>query len=234
MLIPFSERQVHASHRVEDMNTPMIQVIPIVSMPFDENSYLVFVEGQRDAAVIDPGLEPAKIMRKVKQHDLTIVAILNTHGHADHIAGNELMKKQFPAAPLLIGEVDAPMLSDSTLNLSAPFGMSIISPPADRLLHEGDELTLAGIHWKVREIPGHSPGHMVFIVQSANQLIVFGGDTLFQGGIGRTDFPGGSLEQLLHGIRNKLFTLPDDTIVLPGHGDATTVGEEKRSNPYVN
>ncbi|HQR43979.1 MAG TPA: MBL fold metallo-hydrolase, partial [Gemmatales bacterium] len=99
---------------------------------------------------------------------------------------------------------------------------------------EGDELTRAGMHWEVRDLPGHAPGHMVFIVQSANQLIVFGGDTLFQGGIGRTDFPGGSLEQLLHGIRNKLFTLPDDTIVLPGHGDATTVGEEKRSNPYVN
>lgn len=215
------------------MNGPKLQVVSILSMPFAQNSYLVFRQGSAEAIIIDPGLEPDLILDAARQHGVKIVAILNTHGHADHIAGNEAMKEAFPEAPLLIGTIDAPMLTDPLLNLSRPFGMDIISPNADQLVNEGDTLELAGIKLKVRDLPGHSPGHVVFIAENESPTIVFGGDTLFEGSIGRSDFPGGSLEVLLSGIREKLFTLPENTIVFPGHNEATTVGVEKRGNPYL-
>jgi glyoxylase-like metal-dependent hydrolase (beta-lactamase superfamily II) len=116
--------------------------------------------------------------------------------------------------------------------LSAPFGLPVTSPPADRTVAEGDTVEVAGLQLEVRDIPGHSPGHVVFVYRSA-PILVFGGDVLFRSGIGRTDFPGGSLEQLLTGIREKLFTLPDDTVVYPGHGPVTKVGYEKRTNPFL-
>ena len=111
--------------------------------------------------------------------------------------------------------------------------MPVVSPPADRLVAEGDALTVAGISLEVFEIPGHSPGHVVFLVRDADPMIVLGGDVLFAGSVGRTDFPGGSFEQLAGGIKAKLWPLPGETKVFPGHGPPTTVGEEKRTNPFV-
>ncbi len=215
------------------MQVSALQVIPIVSMPFAENTFLVHLHGGNEAIVVDPGLEPDAILRQVKKRNLSIVAILNTHGHADHIAGNEAMKEVFPDAPLMIGAGDAAMLTDPDLNLSAPFGMRLTSPEADQLLHDGDVLNLAGMTILVRDLPGHSPGHVVFIIQDVKPTMVLAGDTLFEGSIGRTDFPGGSLQQLLNGIRNILFTLPDETMVFPGHGQATTVGVEKETNLFL-
>lgn len=215
------------------MNSDKLQVVSILSMPFAENSYLVFKEGAKDAIVIDPGLEPQKIVKAARKHQVEIVAILNTHGHADHIGGNQAMKQTWPDAPLMIGSGDAAMLTDAELNLSAAFGLPVVSPPADRRLNDGDTFEVAGIPFLVRDLPGHSPGHVVFIVRSGETLIVFGGDTLFAGSIGRTDFPGGSHDQLLTGIRQVLFKLPDDTLVFPGHNEETTVGAERRSNPYL-
>lgn len=212
--------------------TELPEIHVIVSAPFQENTYVVRRRGAREALVVDPGLEPDLILGYLLEQGLEAAAILDTHGHADHIAGNEAIKKAFPAAPLLIGRGDAPLLEDPWANLSAPFGMSIVSPPADRLLDEGEVLDLAGIRLEVREIPGHSPGHIVFLIRGQPD-VVLGGDVLFQGSVGRTDFPGGSFETLRAGIHAKLFDLPDATIVLPGHGAATTVGEEKRSNPFV-
>jgi hydroxyacylglutathione hydrolase len=110
--------------------------------------------------------------------------------------------------------------------------MPIVSPPADRTVREGDVVEAAGLRLEVLEIPGHSPGHVVFVYR-ATPTLVLGGDVLFRGSIGRSDFPGGSLDALLAGIRAKLFTLPPDTVVYPGHGPVTTVGHERRSNPYV-
>jgi hydroxyacylglutathione hydrolase len=209
--------------------TDQLEIHPIVSMPFAENTYIVHRPGRADALVIDPGLEPELILQFLQQHGLTPAAILNTHGHVDHIGGNEALKTAFPKAPLIVGANEAPMLADPDANLSAPFGMPIVSPPADRLVGEGDVLDLAGITLEVRELPGHSPGHVVFIHRAA-PVLVFGGDVLFQGG---SDFPGGSAEQLLDGIRAKLFTLPDDTVVYPGHGPPTITGHEKRTNSFV-
>ena len=110
--------------------------------------------------------------------------------------------------------------------------MAIVSPPADRLVNEGDVLEFAGIRLEVLEIPGHSPGHVVYVVRE-EPIIVFGGDVLFRGSIGRCDFPGGSQERLTSGIRKKLYTLPDDAIIYSGHGPQTKVGHEKRTNPFV-
>ena len=118
------------------------------------------------------------------------------------------------------------MLTDPNLNLSAAFGFAITSPPADVLLDEGDTYEAAGLKFEILEIPGHSPGHIVYLWRGAEPARVFGGDVLFAGSIGRTDFPGGSFEQLRDGIQKKLFTLPRDTIVLPGHGPSTTAGIE--------
>lgn len=210
-----------------------LHVSAIVSMPFAENTYILHLEGREDCLVVDPGLEPDKILEHLSAQGLTPAAILNTHGHADHIAGNEAMKQQWGDCPLVIGRGDAEKLADARLNLSGMFGVGLTSPPADVLLDEGDVYRAAGFELEVLEIPGHSSGHIVFIWKAHEPFVVIGGDVLFAGSIGRTDFPDGSFEQLAKGIHAKLFTLPDDSVVLPGHGETTTVGHEKRHNPFV-
>ncbi len=212
---------------------PAPRVLTIVSRPFDENSYVVWREDQPDCIVIDPGFEPDLIFEAVERYRLRPVAILNTHGHSDHIAGNAAMKERWPDCPLVIGEHETEKLTDPMQNLSGQFGLSLTSPPADQTLAEGDQYSVAGYEFLVREIPGHSSGHVVFISQTDSPPIVFGGDVLFAGSVGRTDFPGGNFDQLAQGIREKLYTLADDTIVYPGHGEPTTIGQEKRSNPFV-
>ncbi len=204
----------------------------IESMPYAQNTYVLWQPGKPDAIVVDPGYEPNLIFDLLKAEKLTPVVILNTHGHFDHIAGNAAMKKRYPEIPLVIGYGDAAMLTDPILNLSAFAETPVISPTADRTLREGETIEYAGLSMEVLEIPGHSPGHVVFVLSDGERITVLGGDVLFAGSIGRTDFPGGSLPQLLSGIRAKLWPLPDDTVVYPGHGPETTVGEEKKNNPY--
>jgi hydroxyacylglutathione hydrolase len=212
--------------------TPTIQIRTLTSVPFEENCYVVWLPGRGDAVVMDPGLEPEIILDFLRDEGLTPSAILNTHGHAYHIAGNEAMKQAFPDAPIIIGVNDAPLLRDAVLNLSAGFGIELLSPPADRLVKEGDAVETAGMRFEVYDIPGHSPGHVVFVLRGS-PVVVFGGDVLFREGVGRTDFPGGSSRLLYGGIRGKLYTLPADTVVYPGHGPVTTVGHEMGNNPFV-
>lgn len=216
------------------MSQAELKLASIVSQPFGENTYVAWLAGSHQCVVFDPGYEPDKIFRCFEDQKLEPAAILNTHGHLDHIAGNGALKERWPGIPLVIGSIDAPMLTDPEQNLSAVFpGMEIVSPPADVLLEAGDPCEVAGLFFETRLIPGHSPGHLVFIWRGPTRTVVFGGDVLMAGSIGRTDFPGGNTEQLLKGIREQLFTLPEDTLVLPGHGGPTTIGEEKESNPYV-
>jgi hydroxyacylglutathione hydrolase len=213
------------------MSEPL-QIHTIVSLPFQENTYVVWRPERQDALVIDPGLEPGLIVDFLRERGLSVAAVLNTHGHVDHIGGNATLKAAYPQAPLLIGAGDAGMLTDPEANLGWLVGLTVTSPPADRELREGDVVEAAGVRLEVLDLPGHSPGHVVFVLRGEPPL-VFGGDVLMRGGVGRVDFPGGDGRQLFAGIRGKLFALPPQTVVYPGHGPVTTVGHEKRTNPLV-
>jgi hydroxyacylglutathione hydrolase len=204
----------------------------IESAPFAQLCYVAWLTGRTDALVIDPGFDTRTVIRVLEQGRLQPAAILNTHGHVDHIAGNRAMKAAYPEAPLIIGRNETGLLSDPEANLSAGFGLPVRSPEADRLVGDGDPVEVAGFRFLVREVPGHSPGSVVYITEQFEPPLVFGGDVLFAGSVGRTDF-GGDFPLLRSGIRSKLFILPDATVVYPGHGPATTIGAERRSNPFV-
>lgn len=210
-----------------------LRVETIESMPFAQNTYVANVVGNSSCIVVDPGLEPDLILEYLRREKLTPAALLITHGHCDHIAGIPALKQAWPECPVVIGRDDADCLTDPRKNLSAQFGLPYQCEPADVLLDDGEIYTTAGLEFETRTIPGHSGGHVVFVARGLTPNVIFGGDVLFSGSIGRTDFPGGSFETLARGIREKLYTLPDDSVVYPGHGPATTIGQEKRSNPFV-
>ncbi|MCE9553450.1 MAG: MBL fold metallo-hydrolase [Planctomycetes bacterium] len=204
-----------------------------VSPPFQENTYVVHLPGRDDCLIVDPGFTPREVIDHIDQLGLKPAAILLTHGHSDHIGGNAAMKRRWPDCPIIIGRGDAPKLTDPWQNLSGQFGLPMVSPPADRLVDDNEQLELAGMRLEVRDAPGHCAGHVVYVWHDGRPKIVLGGDVLFAGGIGRTDFPDGDFRALVRSIHNRLFTLEDDTIVLSGHGEATTIGEERRGNPFV-
>jgi glyoxylase-like metal-dependent hydrolase (beta-lactamase superfamily II) len=212
---------------------PRLKIVTVVSSPFEENTYIAHIEGGDGCLVIDPGLEPGKIIELLAKQELTPQAILNTHGHSDHIGGNTVLKGRWPDCPLVIGAGDAAMLTDARRNLSADFGMPVVSPPADVTLEDGEFYTAAGVRLETRLIPGHTPGHVVYVYHDHDPPLVFVGDVIFAGSIGRADFPGGDLDTLLDGIRARLYSLPDETVLLSGHGPPTTVGREKKTNPFV-
>jgi glyoxylase-like metal-dependent hydrolase (beta-lactamase superfamily II) len=218
--------------KVSLSETP-VQITTVVSEMFAENAFIVHLKDRNDCIVIDPSFDTESLLHYITKNNLTVSAILNTHGHTDHIVGNEAIKSQFPQAPLVIGAGDAPKLTDAQLNLSASYGLAIVSPPADQTVDHGEIIEFAGIRLETRNTPGHSCGHVVWIWHDATPTVAINGDVLFAGSIGRTDFPDGSFEMLEQSIRQQLYTLPADTIVLTGHGNATTIGHEKQSNPFV-
>ena len=181
------------------------------------NCFLVGDRESGEAVVIDPGFdresEAKVIFNEIERHGFQIKYIVNTHGHPDHSGGNRIMKER-SRAPILIHEDDASALSD---------------PPADRKLRDGDSIEVGKIRLRVVHTPGHSPGSMALHGEDC----VFSGDTLFAGSIGRYDLPGGSLEELVDSLKSKFLTLPDHIKVCPGHGPVTTIGDERRSNPFL-
>jgi len=196
------------------------------------NCYVVGCEETREALVIDPGFdsdaEAERVLKVINQYGLRVKYIINTHGHPDHTAGNGIMKKA-TGAPILIHENDALMLTNVAKALSKVFGLNITTPPADNTLRDGDVIQVGRLKFKVLHTPGHSKGGISLLSDD----VVFTGDTLFAGSIGRTDFPGASFEEIIHSIKTKLTTLPDHVKVYSGHGPATTIGEEKRHNPFL-
>lgn len=205
----------------------------VVSAMFEENAFVARLAGRADCVIVDPGFDAERIIALVESQGLTPAAILNTHGHADHIAGNVALKERWPQCPLVIGARDASKLTDPDGNLSGLFGIGLTSPPAEVLVKDGETYSAAGLALEVRETPGHTVGHVVYVWNGRTPGAVFGGDMLFRGSVGRADFPDSNPAALVRSIRTRLYSLPDDTIVYSGHGEETTIGHEKRYNPFV-
>ena len=199
-----------------------------VAGDFEVNVILVWCERTKQAALFDPAGDSDEVIAEIEREKLNLRYLVNTHGHVDHIYENHLIKARFNV-PLLIHPLDRPMLTDPAKNLSLFTGEPVISPDADDELNDGDILEIGDESLRVLHVPGHSPGSLAFYQPG----LLICGDTLFAGGVGRTDLPGGSEHVLFDHIRKKFFTLPEDTIVYPGHGPSTTIGEERRDNPFV-
>ncbi|NTW04881.1 MAG: MBL fold metallo-hydrolase [Peptococcaceae bacterium] len=195
--------------------------------PMDNNCYIIGCEDTRQAAVIDPGAEGERIIKRLKDLKLECCCIILTHGHADHLGALQMVKGN-TSGEVMIHHEDADMLTDPKRNLSYFTGGDLELEPADRLLNDGDIIKVGNLELEVIQVPGHTPGGICIL--AADRIIT--GDTLFAGGIGRSDFPGGSHQQLITAIKEKLFTLPPETLVFPGHGPSSSIGEEKKTNPY--
>jgi glyoxylase-like metal-dependent hydrolase (beta-lactamase superfamily II) len=209
-----------------------LQIKLLVTGSLEENCYLLWSKGGNEAAVIDPGDEAGRIDAALKKLKLRPAALLLTHCHGDHIGAVQPLKELHPQALIYAPAEEAQWLQRPALNLSYFVGAAITCPPADCLVRGGDELKVAGLALRAIHVPGHTPGGTAFYVAGSPPHL-FCGDILFAGGIGRTDLPGGSSQEaLVKNIREKLFVLPPETVVHPGHGPESTIGEEQANNPY--
>ena len=201
----------------------------LVVPPFESNCWILGCSETEEAVVIDPG-DAAGILQTLKTHQFTVKYLIHTHGHIDHVSATAAIQRQ-TGAPVLLHEADQ-ILLDNLILQGTMFGLT--APPAptvDKYICEGDEINWGQYTLSVTDTPGHSPGGVCLNLEG--EQILFAGDTLFQGSIGRTDLWGGDSEQLLDSIQEKLWRLDDDTIVCSGHGPRTTIGREKRENPFL-
>ncbi|RPJ42705.1 MAG: MBL fold metallo-hydrolase [Candidatus Latescibacterota bacterium] len=204
------------------------EVIGVVVGLFQENTFLVREPAGTHAVVIDPGDEPEKIVRTLTSNGWEPLAILNTHGHLDHIGAVQELKERY-GIPFLLHEADEPLLR-ATPDHARFFGVPVPRvPEVDRYLNDGDLLRFGRLEFRVHHTPGHTPGGVSFHIDER----LFAGDTLFFDSIGRTDLPGGDHDTLLRSIRERLLSFPDETVVHSGHGPDTTIGRERKSNPYL-
>lgn len=202
----------------------------VVVTEFMTNCFIIADETTKDAAVIDPGGEGPKIIREVEKMGVNVTTVVCTHAHVDHIGALKDLKDAFSPA-IMLHQAELPILKTAS-KMGRLFGVSIDDPPEpDRFLAEGDQVSLNGLSLKVIETPGHSPGGISLV--SSDGKICFAGDALFAGSIGRTDLPGGDYNTLIESIKTKLIPLGDDVKVLTGHGPATTIGVERRYNPFL-
>lgn len=197
--------------------------------PLASNCYIVGDNCSKKGVVIDPGAQPQLIYNKIKQDNLKVELIILTHGHSDHIgAVNEL--QELTGAEVAIHEKDYPLLLSPHENLSKYMGQEITISSVDFKLKDGQKLKVGELELDIVHTPGHTPGSISIKIKN----IIFTGDTLFTGSVGRTDFPGGSFQELIASIKNKLLILDDDTEIYPGHGPKSTIGIERKTNPFIN
>ncbi len=209
-----------------------MKIDDLVLGAYETNCYVLRQnDDATDCLIIDTGLDAGNLPRFLTEQKLNPVALVFTHGHVDHIGGVGAVRRKFPEMKVYIHKLDAEMLTEPGANLSGMSGMPFRTEPEDVSLAEGDVVDEAGIQLLVLHTPGHTPGGIC--LYSKQDGVAFVGDTLFADSVGRTDFPGGSMSQLVSSIKEKLFTLPDETKVYPGHGPATTIAHEKAYNPFL-
>lgn len=199
--------------------------------PFQTNCYIVTAPGTDECWIVDASFEPAPMIEHIRRSGLRPSKFILTHAHIDHIAGLDDLRRAFPGIPVLIHPEEAAFLEDPQLNLSGAYGVPYSTGGPDATLNEGETLSLGSDSWRVLHTPGHSPGGITLWNEAAAEALV--GDTLFAGSIGRSDFPTADEAALHRSIREKLYMLPDETVAHPGHGPSTTIGREKRTNPFV-
>lgn len=210
-----------------------MQIDTIVLGDFQTNCFCVRRdEDSRECLVIDPGLEPEMLIQMLHHNEYVPVDILLTHGHADHIGGVETLREGWPDVRVTVHIKDAEMLTDPNRNLSLMAGFMVQARPAEVQLGDDDTtFTSAGLTFKVLHTPGHTPGGIS--LYHASEHVLFSGDTIFSGSVGRSDFPGGDGSLLISMIHEKILTLPAETRIYSGHGPVTTVGDEKKTNPFL-
>ena len=209
-----------------------MKITNIILGEYQTNSFCVTADDSaKDCLVVDTGLSPQPLIDHLQNGELNPAAVVYTHGHLDHTFGVKAIRENWPDIKVAIHKDDADMLTDADKNLSAIMGTPLEFSPADIILNDGDEIDFAGVKLKVIHTPGHTPGGICLYCES--EKLLFAGDTLFAASVGRTDFPGGDHDLLITSIRTKLLVLPDETKVYTGHGPATTIGQEKKFNPFI-
>lgn len=208
-----------------------MKIMYMVLGPFMTNTYILYNEETMEGLVVDPSFSPEHYIKAISEKKIHLRAIFLTHGHVDHMAGMNELRKAFPAAKMYMDKRDQPFLRDPEKNLSYMFPVPTLVDDADVWVKDGDEIKTCVYTFQVIDTAGHTPGGISFYMKKEG--LVFTGDSLFQGSIGRTDFPGGSLKELTGTIKKNLFSLPDSTVVLSGHGEQTTIGQEKKTNPFL-